>query len=120
MPPLVRPLRRGRLPSRTVAARLGESLRCSAVHCFDDDALLQVTTAVEVPGRQVDALRVAVAGEVADRSRSEFGTGQLSAKKGCRNTGELLERITQRVPGGQAPTIVGTPPRSPRVCGSRT
>ena len=76
------------------AAGLGESLRCSAVRGLDDDGLLQVTTAVEVLGRRVDALRVAVAGEVADRSRSELGTGQLSAKKGCRNAGELLERIT--------------------------
>jgi hypothetical protein len=50
--------------------------------------------AVEVLGRRVDALRVAAAGEVAERSRPELGTGQLPAKKGCRNAGELLERIT--------------------------
>ena len=77
-----------------LAGELGETLRCSAVRGFDDDGLLQVTTAVEVLGRRVDALRVAAAAEVADRSRPELGTGQLSAKKGCRTPGELLQRIT--------------------------
>ncbi|WP_166786437.1 HNH endonuclease signature motif containing protein [Cryobacterium sp. TMT2-15-1] len=76
------------------AAELGEFLRCSAVRGFDDDGLLQVTTAVEVLGRQVDSLRVAAAGEVTDRCRPELGTGQLSAKRGCRTAGELLERLT--------------------------
>jgi hypothetical protein len=50
--------------------------------------------AVEVLGRRVDARRVAAAGEVAERSRPELGTGQLPAKKGCRDAGELLERVT--------------------------
>ncbi|TFC26198.1 hypothetical protein, partial [Cryobacterium sp. TMT2-18-2] len=76
------------------AAGLGEFLRCSAVRGFDDDGLLQVTAAVEVLGRRVYALRVAVAAEVADRCRPELGTGQLSAKRGCRTAGELLERLT--------------------------
>ncbi|TFB54733.1 hypothetical protein E3N94_11525 [Cryobacterium sp. Sr3] len=35
---------------------------------FDDDDLLQVTAAVGVHGRRVDAVRVAAAAEVADRS----------------------------------------------------
>ena len=77
-----------------LASGLADSFRCSAVRGFDDDGLLQVTTAVEVLGRRVDALRVAAAAEVADRSRPELGTGQLSARKGCRTPGELLERIT--------------------------
>ncbi|HSP76825.1 MAG TPA: hypothetical protein VLO31_11515, partial [Cryobacterium sp.] len=42
---------------QALAAGLGESLHCSAVRGFDDDGLLQVTTAVEVLGRRVDALR---------------------------------------------------------------
>ena len=79
---------------RAFSAGLGESLRCSGVRGFDDDGLLLVTAAVEVLGRRVDALRVAVAAEVADRSRLELGSGQLSARKGCRNAGELLERVT--------------------------
>ncbi|TFC26463.1 DUF222 domain-containing protein [Cryobacterium sp. TMT2-18-3] len=77
-----------------LAAGLGESLRCSAVRGLDDDGLLQVTAAVEVLGRRVYALRVAAAAEVADRCRPELGTGQLSAKRGCRTAGELLERLT--------------------------
>ncbi|TFC84276.1 hypothetical protein E3T23_00240, partial [Cryobacterium cheniae] len=79
---------------QALAAGLWESLRCSAVRGFDDDGLLRVTAAVEVLGRRVDALRVAAAAEVADRSRPELGTGQLSAKRGCRTAGELLERVT--------------------------
>ncbi|TFC84785.1 hypothetical protein E3T28_13645 [Cryobacterium sinapicolor] len=78
---------------RALAAGLGESLRYSAVRRFDD-GLLRVATAVEVLGRQVDALRVATAAEVADRSRPELGTGRLSAKRGGRTPGELLERVT--------------------------
>jgi hypothetical protein len=63
---------------QALAAGVGESLSCKGVRGFDDDGLLQV----------------AAAGEVADRSRPELGTGQQSAKKGCRDAGELLERIT--------------------------
>ncbi|WP_166785640.1 MULTISPECIES: HNH endonuclease signature motif containing protein [Cryobacterium] len=79
---------------QSLAGVLGSTLACAGVRSFDDDGLLQVTGAVEVLGRRVDALRVAAAAEVADRSRPELGTGQLSAKKGCRNAGELLERVT--------------------------
>ncbi|TFD29061.1 HNH endonuclease signature motif containing protein [Cryobacterium cryoconiti] len=79
---------------RALAGELGSTLACAGVRSFDDDGLLQVTTAVEVLGRRVDALRVAAAGEVADRSRPELGTSQLSARKGCRTAGELLERLT--------------------------
>jgi len=68
---------------RALAGELGSTLACAGVRSFDDDGLLQVTTAVEVLGRRVDALRVAAAGEVADRSRPELGTSQLSATKGC-------------------------------------
>ncbi|TFD01795.1 DUF222 domain-containing protein, partial [Cryobacterium sinapicolor] len=39
-------------------------------------------------------MRVATAAEVADRSRPELGTGRLSARRGCRTPGELLERVT--------------------------
>ncbi|TFD31528.1 HNH endonuclease signature motif containing protein [Cryobacterium cryoconiti] len=79
---------------QALAGELGETLGCSSVRGLDDDGLLQVTTALEGLGRRVDALRVAAAGEVADRSRPELGTGQLSARKGCRTAGELLERLT--------------------------
>ncbi|TFC32652.1 hypothetical protein [Cryobacterium sp. TMT2-14] len=104
-----------------LAAGLGESLRCLAVRGLDDDGLLQVTTAVEVLGRRVDALRVAAAAEVADRSRPELGTGQLSAKRGCRTAGELLERLTLvSGPTAGRRMRLGTQLRTGRSLGWRT
>jgi hypothetical protein len=77
-----------------LAGEVGAVLWCSGVRGFDDDGLLQVTTAVEQLGRRVDALRVATAAEIADRSRPELDTGRLSAKKGCRTPSELIQRVT--------------------------
>ncbi|GAB3040330.1 hypothetical protein GCM10027052_21690 [Parafrigoribacterium mesophilum] len=51
--------------------------------------------AAERAGRRIDALRVLAAGEVAEASRNELGNRGLAARKGCRNTAELLERITR-------------------------
>ncbi|TFD83053.1 HNH endonuclease signature motif containing protein [Cryobacterium psychrotolerans] len=83
------------LASLAVAtAQIGEALRCSDVRGFGDDGLLMVTAAIEEAGRRVDALRVAAAAEIADRSRFELGTGRLSAKKGCRTPSELVQRMT--------------------------
>ncbi|MBC7441206.1 MAG: DUF222 domain-containing protein, partial [Ramlibacter sp.] len=79
---------------QALAEELGATLKCSAVRGLGDDGLLNVTTAVEVLGRRIDALRVAAAAEVADRSRPELGTGQLSARRGSRNAVELLQRVT--------------------------
>ena len=59
-----------------------------------DDALLETTGALERLGRWLSAAQVAVAGEIDDRSRRELGTEGLSARRGCRNSTELLERIT--------------------------
>lgn len=59
-----------------------------------DDALLQTTGALERLGRQIGALQVVVAAEVDHRSRRERGAEGLAALKGCRNSTELLERIT--------------------------
>lgn len=59
-----------------------------------DDALLREAREVEELGRLLDAARVIVAGEIAHRSRSELGDERLSARRGCRNPGELLERVT--------------------------
>ena len=77
-----------------ISAQIGDALRCSAVRALDDDPLLMVTAAIEDAGRRVDALRVAAAAEIADRSRFELGTGRLSAKKGCRTPSELEQRMT--------------------------
>jgi hypothetical protein len=62
---------------------------------LSDDRLLSTMAEAEELGRTVDALRVAVAAEVAERSRRSLGTNRLSAKKGCRTPYELIARITQ-------------------------
>ncbi|TFB52318.1 HNH endonuclease signature motif containing protein [Cryobacterium tagatosivorans] len=77
-----------------ISARIGDTLRCSAVRGLGDDGLLMVTAAIEEAGRRVDALRVAAAAEIADRSRPELGSDRLSAKKGCRTPSELVQRLT--------------------------
>lgn len=59
-----------------------------------DDLLLQETREIEELGRLLDAARVFLAGEIAERSRPELGEERLSARRGCRNPGELLERVT--------------------------
>jgi 5-methylcytosine-specific restriction protein A len=77
-----------------IGAQVGEALQCSGVRGFGDDSLLLITAAIESVGRQIDALRVAAAAEVADRSRPELGSDRLSTKKGCRSASELLQRVT--------------------------
>ena len=74
---------------------LGDTLSCSDVRGLDDDVLLAVTGAIEHVGRRIDALRVATAGELAERSRPVLGTERLSAKRGCRTPSELIQRVTQ-------------------------
>jgi hypothetical protein len=61
---------------------------------LSEDGLLSVLAAVERLGRRIDTLRVLTAGEVAEASRTELGKCGLAARKGCRNSSELLERIT--------------------------
>jgi hypothetical protein len=62
---------------------------------LSEDDLLGVLAATERAGRRIDALRVLTAGEVAEQSRNELGKCGLAARKGCRNTAELVERVTQ-------------------------
>ncbi len=66
-----------------------------------DDDLLALAGEVEALRRAVDGFATIVAGEVAERSRIELGSGRLSARKGCRTVAELLERVTQ-VSGAEA------------------
>ena len=54
---------------------------------------------LEALGRRVDALRVA--GEIAERSRTELGSGSLAYKLGCTKADHLIEQITL-VSGAQA------------------
>ncbi|GAB3614235.1 hypothetical protein [Humibacter ginsengisoli] len=65
------------------------------IPALSDERLLSTMAQVEELGRSVDALRVAVAAEVGERSRRTLGTNRLSAKKGCRTPYELIARITQ-------------------------
>ncbi|MFD3446331.1 DUF222 domain-containing protein [Microbacteriaceae bacterium 4G12] len=62
---------------------------------LNDEALLAAIRVIEALGRQVDALRIAGAGELAARSRTEDGPAGLAARKGCRSANELLQRLTQ-------------------------
>jgi hypothetical protein len=85
-------------PTATVDALTGElagALGFGDLLAFTDEPLLQVAVAVERLGRRVDALRVATAAEIADRSRAELGAGGMAARKGCRSAVELLERLTR-------------------------
>ncbi|TQL47761.1 uncharacterized protein DUF222 [Homoserinimonas aerilata] len=59
-----------------------------------DGDLLASAALVEEMGRRVDSLRVAVAGEIAHRSRSGLGTDSLAARRGCRTAAEMLRRVT--------------------------
>jgi len=61
---------------------------------LDDAAVVRLLTEVEAVGRRIDALRTALAGEVAERSRRELGREGLAARLGCRNAVELVQRTT--------------------------
>lgn len=61
---------------------------------LDDDTVVGLAVDVEVLGRQVDALRAVVAGEIAERSRPGLGPDGLAQRLGCRNGVELVQRTT--------------------------
>ena len=65
-----------------------------SVRLLGDSDAVGLAIAVEAVGRQVDALRVAVAGELAERSRRELGPDGVAQRLGCRNAVELLQRAT--------------------------
>ncbi|MBC9926470.1 MULTISPECIES: HNH endonuclease signature motif containing protein [unclassified Leucobacter] len=58
-----------------------------------DREIVALTQQVEALGRQVDALRVELAGEVDHRARNDFGSGSLAFRHGCHNATELLRRL---------------------------
>jgi hypothetical protein len=66
-----------------------------------DAELCAATAAVERAGRLLDALRVAAAGEIDDRSRRGLGSDGLATRRGCRGAAHLVERLT-RVSQGEA------------------
>lgn len=65
-----------------------------AIPDVPDDDLVVALIEAEAVGRRVDALRVALAGEVAERSRRELGSESLAARRGCRTGAELVQRAT--------------------------
>ena len=81
------------LEAATAAARAAVTVQ--EVPALGDDALVAAMAAIENLGRTVDALRVAVAAEAAERSRPVLGSDRLSAKHGCRTAYELIARVTQ-------------------------
>ncbi|PJJ73615.1 uncharacterized protein DUF222 [Diaminobutyricimonas aerilata] len=64
-----------------------------AVQPLTDAELCDLTRRGEVVGRLADAVRVATAGEVAERSRHELGTAGLAYRNGCTRPAHLIERI---------------------------
>ncbi|GAB3389695.1 HNH endonuclease signature motif containing protein [Humibacter soli] len=79
----------------TATAAVKAALTVRQVPTLVDDELLKAMGAIEVLGRSVDALRVAVAAEAQERSRTSLGSDRLSARKGCRTANELIARVTQ-------------------------
>lgn len=65
------------------------------VPAASDEDVISLLRAIEAVGRRVDALRAALAGEVAVRSRRELGHEGLAARMGCRNAVELVRRATK-------------------------
>lgn len=61
---------------------------------MDDDLLVAALVETEAAGRRIDALRAALAAEVAERSRRELGADGLARRLGCRTAVELLQRTT--------------------------
>lgn len=60
---------------------------------LSDAEMIELTRAAEQLGRQADALRTLVASDLDRRSSVEQGVNGLSARLGCRNTAELVERL---------------------------
>lgn len=60
----------------------------------DADALAWAAH-VEHLGRHVDALRVAAAGDLAERSRRELGLGSLARQQGLASAGQLVELVAR-------------------------
>ena len=69
-------------------------VRPSEVARLDDDAVVRLLVEVESAGRRLDAVRAALAGEAAERSRRELGSNGLAQRLGCRNAVELVQRTT--------------------------
>lgn len=77
-----------------------DDLPLTALHVDDpgslsDGSLLSLVVSVEEFGRRVDALRVQLAGEIAERSRFELGAEGLARRNGHARASHLLEHLTR-------------------------
>ncbi|MEA9986324.1 HNH endonuclease signature motif containing protein [Subtercola sp. RTI3] len=76
----------------------GDGARGAGASAFaamvSDDELLGVASAVGRVSARIDALQIAVVGEIGERSRAELGEARLSARRGCRTPSELIQRLT--------------------------
>ncbi len=81
--------------ARELATSLAAAIPARLLQLSKDEDLLEAMSAIEQLGRYVDALRVEAAAEVAHRSTGFVNRADgLAARKGCRNAGELIERVT--------------------------
>ena len=78
-----------------LAERVDGVLAEVAVGAVSDEVLLEATALLERIGRRADHSRVAVAGEIDERSRRELSIDGLAARKGCRSASELIQRVTR-------------------------
>ncbi|HEV7623627.1 MAG TPA: DUF222 domain-containing protein, partial [Amnibacterium sp.] len=76
--------------------QLGQASALAAAPCrpagMGDGQLLEETERLEALGRLLDAQRVALAGEIAWRSREQLGEQGLARRQGDRNAADLLAR----------------------------
>jgi hypothetical protein len=80
------------------AIALSAAVCAAPVGVLDDARLLSRLDTVEHLGRYIDALRISMAAEVAERSRHELGAAGLSYRMGQRHPGHLIEQITRVAP----------------------
>jgi len=72
-----------------------DSIFDAGMGALTDAELVAVVDEVESRGRQIDAMRVRVAGELAERSRRELGSESLARRHGHQSGCLLLERLAR-------------------------
>ena len=72
---------------------------CADVPGLSENDVVALAVVAEAAGRCTDALRIAVSTDIDERSRPTLEVSErLSSKRGCRNSTELLERLTLASP----------------------
>lgn len=80
---------------KAFATSTAEVLGTASLDQLSDAAVLALARRAESLGREVDALRVRVAGEIEARSKLDTGDGTLASRYDCRNAIELIQHLTQ-------------------------